>query len=35
MAAAFVEAGTLDGLDTTCASQVRSPPFALPEGPKD
>jgi pimeloyl-ACP methyl ester carboxylesterase len=32
MAAALVEAGTLDGLDTTCASQFHRPPFVLPEG---
>jgi pimeloyl-ACP methyl ester carboxylesterase len=35
MAAAVVEAGSLDGLDTSCSGQVGRPPFALPEGPKN
>jgi pimeloyl-ACP methyl ester carboxylesterase len=30
MAAAFVEAGSPEGLDTSCVSQVRRPPFELP-----
>ena len=30
LVAAFIEAGTVDGLDTRCAGDMQPPPFVLP-----